>query len=339
VSRRGKFDTRERVEAAFRFKEVYPVPYHIWIEPEVEARLDAYHGTEAWRDKLIPYLKMEHFGAQTEEVKGGVESDHFGVLLEWGSILHVLHHPLSEPSLRGYTWPDPETIGDWDQLREACERASGSHQCLGLAFRLFERAWLLRGMQYVLMDMIDHPSFVEELLDGILDFHLKVMDIAVKRLPINVYFGGDDWCDQRVPIMGLSLWRRFFKVRLAELIGDCHDLGLRFMCHACGNVLPLVDDLLEIEMDVLESLQPEAMDVYVLKRKTAGRMVLVGGIGAQSTLSFGTPDSIRTETQRLIREMGRGGGYVVGPARPLLADVPTENAVAFIEAICEQEGV
>ena len=94
------------------------------------------------------------------------------------------HHPLPEPSLHGYAWSDPASLEDWDQLREECERVSEPCRCLGLSFGLFKRTWLLRAMEQLLMDMIDHPTFVEELLDGILDFHFRAMDITVDRLPM-----------------------------------------------------------------------------------------------------------------------------------------------------------
>ena len=98
-----------------------------------------------------------------------------------------------------------------------------------------------------------------------------------------------------------------------------------------------MDDLLELKLDALESLQPEAMDVYELKRATAGKMVLIGGLGMQSTLPFGTPQDVRAETRKLIRELGSGGGYIVAPSKPITGNfAPTANAVAFLETILDQ---
>jgi uroporphyrinogen decarboxylase len=105
--------------------------------------------------------------------------------------------------------------------------------------------------------------------------------------------------------------------------------------HMCGNVRPLVDDLLAMGLDGLESLQAEAMDVYELKRAVAGRMWLIGGMGVQQMMPFGTPDEIRAETRKLKRELGRGGGYVLASAKPLMEGVPVENAAAFIETAME----
>ncbi len=200
---------------------------------------------------------------------------------------------------------------------------------------LFERAWLMRGFENLLADMLENPSFVEELLEGITDIHLRAMDLIAARVPIEAYFGGDDWCDQRGIIMGLDLWRKFFKPRLARIVARCHELGLPYVLHSCGNVAPLAEELIELGLDGLESLQPEAMNVYELKRRTAGRLSLIGGMGVQSTLPFGTPEEVRGETLRLIWDLGRGGGYVLAPAKPVTAEVPLVNAIAFMEGACQ----
>ena len=136
--------------------------------------------------------------------------------------------------------------------------------------------------------------------------------------------------------MGPDLWRKFFKSRLAKIVNHCHKLGFPYILHSCGNVLPLIDDLLEIGLDGLESLQPEAMDVFLLKRKTEGKMVLIGGLGVQSTLPYATPNEVKLQTKKLIKNLGQGGGYVLAPAKPLMDDVPTSNAVALIESVVDR---
>lgn len=80
--------------------------------------------------------------------------------------------------------------------------------------------------------MIDRPSFVEHLMDGVLEVYLKAVDVFAERVPIDAYYSGDDWCDQRGPIMGLRLWRRFIKPCLAQLIDRCHAYGLAFIYHS-----------------------------------------------------------------------------------------------------------
>jgi uroporphyrinogen decarboxylase len=326
---------RETVQHTFGFNETRPVPYYLPMEDDVIRRVTEYYGNDEWRQRLIPYLYCGHFGFNGIDIGANRKRDSFGVIYEDGNIMHVLEYPLADTPLKAYTWPEPADVADWDALRQTLNNAPESYRCTGFAFGLFERAWLLRGMETVLIDMIDNPAYVEDVLDAILEIHVQVIDYAAAQLDIDAYFGGDDWCDQRGPIMGVDLWQRFFKQRLAAIIDRCHMHSLPFICHSCGNVLPLVDDLLEIGLDGLESLQPEAMDIFELKRKTQGRMILIGGMGVQSTMRFGTPEDVRSQAQRLQQEMGRGGGYVLAPAKTLLPDTPTENAIALIESVLE----
>ena len=86
--------------------------------------------------------------------------------------------------------------------------------------------------------------------------------------------------------------------------------------------------------------QPEAvgMNPYELKRRYGTQITFWGGLGSQSVIPFGTPDQIRTEVARLCREMGRGGGYILSPAKPLQPGTPTENAAAVVEAFLQEPG-
>jgi len=322
---------REVVQAAFRFEETPVVPYLITAEDEIKQRLDEYYAPEDWLGRLEPFIALGMWGLKFTEGNDAQSRDPFGSIVDMGNIMHVTRPVLSEPTLAGYRWPTIDELDDWEKMDEFFADKQDSYRMAGFPMGLFERAWQMRGMENFLVDLIRNPDFANELLDGIMQLHIDVMDFIVNRVSIDAYFGGDDWSDQRGPIMGLERWREFFKPRLARIIDHCHSLGYKYITHSCGNVLPLVDDLMEIGMDGLESLQLEAMDVYELKRKTAGKMVLIGGMGTQSTLPFGTADEVRAETKKLLAELGKGGGYILCPAKPMLADTPIENAVAFIE--------
>jgi len=328
---------REIIQKTFQFEDTNIVPYWIPIYETVQHRLDEYYDSKAWRDRLVPYMMGGHSvgGYGTKDLGGGLQRDPFGTVLQSGSILHLEKAPLESPSMDGYQWPKAENLADWDALAEQYESTSQSFRLCGMSFGFFERSWLLRGFQSMLMDMIEHPQFVHDLMDGYLKLRLEVIDLIIERVPVEGIFDGGDDCDQRGPIMGLDRWREFIKPRLARVIEHVHQKGLPVVAHMCGNVTELIDDLLAMDLDALESLQSEAMDIYELKRKTTGKMVLIGGMGVQSILPFGTPKEVRAETKKLISEMGRGGGYVLAPAKPIMEDVPSKNAAAFIETACE----
>jgi uroporphyrinogen decarboxylase len=113
------------------------------------------------------------------------------------------------------------------------------------------------------------------------------------------------------------------------------------LTHCCGSIEAILPDAIEIGLDVYQSVQPEARDTnpYELKRKYGEWITFWGGLGSQSTIPFGTPDEIRAEVAKLCREMGRGGGYILGPAKGLQPGTPTLNAAAVVEAFLQQAGV
>jgi uroporphyrinogen decarboxylase len=118
-----------------------------------------------------------------------------------------------------------------------------------------------------------------------------------------------------------------------------HAAGMYTISHCCGNVADIMPDLIEIGLDCIQSVQPEAMDPYMLKRQWGDKMTFFGGVGSQRLLPFGTPDEIRREIRALAREMGRGGGYILGLAKAFQPETPTENAAAAVEGFLAQAGI
>jgi len=304
-----------------------------------EAKLDCHYGTSKWREKIVQYMFGDHFvnGRFAEiDLGNGCFLDPYGSEKRRGSILHFEKYPIQSATINGYNWPDPECLADWVYLRDIYKNAAGSFRVCGIGGGFFERSWALRGMENLLIDMIETPDFVEELMDGYLELSKRVIKLISDRIPCEAIIGGGDDCDQRGPIMGLERWRKFVKPRLAKIIDYTHSLGKPYIAHMCGNVMPLVDDLMDIGLDALESIQPEAMDVYALKRKTEKRLILIGGLGVQHILPRGSVEEVKAEATRLIRELGYGGGYVLSSSKPIAEDVPVGNIIAFLEAATGQ---
>ena len=109
--------------------------------------------------------------------------------------------------------------------------------------------------------------------------------------------------------------------------------GKIVISHSCGSVVDIMPDMIEIGLDVLESVQPEArgMNPYELKRAWGDKITFWGCLGSQSTIPFGTPDEIRKRVKDLCEVMGKGGGYIVAPAHCIQPDTPLENVIAIYE--------
>ncbi len=333
---------REIVLDAIHHRQPSAVPYSLGFDGDIEQQLDAYYGRTDWKNRLLRYFSSA--SAVDTDLKTQIDATHnldaYGGIwrtdrLPW----HLEKPPLEVPSLDGYTFPRPETFfrPDWKEKGfQICAENVDTFRIGHLGWGLFERSWNLRGFETILTDMIDYPDFFEEILDQVMNLYLAFVEYTCD-LPVDGILFGDDWGDQRGVIMGPKRWRRFLKQRWARIYAAVHRHGKIVMHHSCGSVADIMPDLIEIGMDVLESVQPEAagMNPYELKRKWGDKITFMGCLGSQSTLQFGTPADIRVEVKRLRNEMGAGGGYILSPAKALQAGMPLENAVAVVEAFAE----
>jgi len=324
-------------------RETRPIPFTLGFEGDVAERLDAHYGSPAWREKLTPYIvSVTNVGVNwlgDEKVDDCRTRDPFGTV--WRSDLRPAHLEspgLGQPTFDGYSFPTPDKFvspQSQESARKQCQQYPDSFRVVSFGFGLFERTWTVRGFQNALMDAAAEPDFYEELLDRITQLHLSFVAAAV-QLPVEGIMFSDDWGDQRGIILGPDRWRRLLKPRLARLYQATHDAGKLALSHCCGNIADVIPDVIEIGLDVLESVQPEAMNPYELKRKWGDKITFWGGLGSQSTIPFGTPARIKAEVRRLCREMGQGGGYILAPAKALQPETPTQNAAAVFEALTNQ---
>lgn len=334
---------RERVLAALDFTETDIVPYDIILEPEVEDKLNEHYGGRNWEGLIEKHITLVGFPVMAEpELVGEMHvKDEYGCVWDLSARpLHLVSFPLTEPNLGDYDFEAvlQKILDSFDDESARLIIESGKDTLvLGqLNFGLFERSWTLRGFENVLIDCILNTAFYEELLDRILEMQLVMVD-RLCTFPIDGVFLGDDWGDQRGVIIGPDRWRRLFKGRTQKLYERVHGAGKLVFTHCCGNITELIPDLIEMGLDVLESLQPEAMDVYAIKRRYGKNLRLWGGLGTQRLLPFGSPREVREEIRHLISAMGKDGGYILAPAKPLMPEVPTENAVAVIEEFAQRK--
>ena len=215
-------------------------------------------------------------------------------------------------------------------IEPAIARRGDRFRVFRLGFSLYERAWILRGIEPVLMDFMENPSFVEELFDRIIDFNLAIVG-RMCRFPVDAFHFGDDWGQQKGLIIRPALWRKFFKPRLRRLYDEVHLAGLPVSTHSCGDITEILPDLIEIGVNMITPLQAEALDFDFLKREYGRDLTFWGGVSTQRTLPYGTPADVRREIRDRIRVLGKGGGYILAPSHELQGDVPLANMLAFLD--------
>ena len=274
-----------------------------------------------------------------EDLGRNLVRDVFGVVWDRSidrDIGNVQGNTLTGPSLKGYTFPDPLDMRFFEDIPEKIETYGDRFRVYSLGFSLYERAWTLRGMENLLMDMVTHPDFVHELLNRIADYNIAQVHEALTYDIDAVYFG-DDWGQQQGLIMGPELWHRFFYPVLQRMYGEVRSAGKFVMIHSCGDVDELFDDLIEIGLNCFNPFQPEVMDVFDLLKRYQGRLAFHGGLSTQRTLPYGSVEDVKDETTRLLGA-GKDGGYIFAPAHDVEGDVPLENMLAFLETVQTQPG-
>lgn len=344
---------RERVLLALSHQQPGKVPWHLGATDQVRSMLAGYYGDpaieesayfDAWvgnHFRSVNPAGPGQFHGLEEELRPGVWRDGWGIVWdtrgmygegEWGRPINCV---LPDPTLASFSFPEPPKPARYAHYPRFAEDYTDYFR-IGREGHLYEVAWALRGMDNFLMDLVLHPAFVEDLLDGITEYYLGVIDESVGYDIDAFYFGDDLGSQSQGLIMGPRLWRKLIKPHLARLFARVKAAG-KFVCmHSDGQIDAIFEDLIEIGLDMYNPLQPEIRDVRAVKRAYGNRLSFHGGIGIQDLLPHGTPEQVRAEVQELIRDLGAGGGYILGPSHAIMADAPVENLVALVEAVQDQ---
>ena len=336
---------REIVYQSLRFEQPEFCPYYIWIDNEMVAPLSEIYGAENF---IGPEGGTRTFSgsctAWTEimalpvEDLGEYYTDEFGAECRRGSTLHLERPALAEPSLKGYEFPDLSTDEHFAYFDSWLKDHPERFKIVQLGMLFWERSWFMRGMENIMMDLHLNPKFVGELLDGLQSVCLKVIDRLLKDYGEQIDGIGlsEDYGTEKNLMMSPSKWREFIKPRLAQICERIRSGGKAVYIHSCGHVRPIVGELVDIGVNMLQPLQPEAMDIFEVKREFGKDLCLMGGISTQQTLPFGSVEDVRKEVQLCLKHMAAGGGYVMAPAKSILPGVPLENAQALIDSFVNQ---
>ena len=343
--------SRERVRLALDHQQTDRIPIatvcsgiNAPARQEFETYLQRERGMSV-QDYLAPLIDIQQVSPAYIGPKLGEGEDIWGVVrgpvsYGSGSYNEIRHHPLATASsvddLRQHRWPDAEWF-DYDSLPGRIGQArADADPCLMVANgNVFESAWYMRGFERTFEDLLINPDIAHQILQRVTDFYLehfrRMLEVADGA--VDLAFTADDIGGQNGLLMSLPMWEEFIKPRHAALNQVIHEFGTRVIYHSDGAVMNAVDGLVDMGIDVLQALQFDAqdMDPAVLKRDHGDRLCFQGGVSVQHTLPFGTPKSVRAETENLISVLGADGGYILGPSHAIQAGTPPENIVTMFD--------
>ena len=200
----------------------------------------------------------------------------------------------------------------------------------------FEKANFARGIENFLADLAGDPGFAQSLLDRIIEKNMVMLENFLTAPEIDGVLLGSDWGTQLDLIMSPDTWQNMIRPGEQREYDLVHSYGKDVWVHSCGNIEKVIPSLIEMGLDVLNPVQPEAMDLVKLKKTYGDRLTFWGGISTQRALPFGTPEEVKQEARRVRDLMSKRGGYIFAPAQEIQGDVPAENIMALIEVAKER---
>ena len=344
--------SRERVLAAMNYQRPDRPPLNYYGPPETTAKLLSHLGLET-REELLRHFgaDMRYVGARyagPTELSGmwgfsGGGTDIWGV--EWKEICNefcayndIVGSPLSAAEtlsdLQEHSWPSLDWF-DVSELKQDIRQANDPEPRAIILHTggFLEIAWSIRGFERFLMDLVDRPEMAEFVLARVTGFckELTVRCIEAADGGIDVIWSASDIGMQTGMLLSPDLWREQIKPFHRELIEPFKKMGFKTRYHTDGAVLPVIEDLIEMGLDMLDPIQPRGpgMDPENLAALFGGRLSFYGGVDTQEMLPYGTPGQIEQEVLRLIRVLGANGGYVVAASNAVQPDVPIENIEAL----------
>ena len=358
--------SRERVLTAIAHKEPDRIPVDFWAVPEVYGQMQQALGLPD-KEAVLKWAlcDLRYFNGPTlkpqaaEPLPEGVVRDHWGVLRQVSTVSgqrrdgttytwtykHLLKAPLAEAAtvaeVEAHAWPTAD-LWDYSAVRAACQAMKDSGVCVVAGADRLDRtaqlkpAMYIRGTENFMADLVLDEAVAECLLEHISNYYLaynrRLFEAAAGT--VDVFFMGDDMGTQASLWVSPEMYRRFFKKRFAAYCDLAHQFGLKTMYHTCGNVAPLVKDFINSGLDILQSLQPQALgdQLAALKCEYGRDLSFQGGIDIQGVLPNGTPADVAEHVRQRAAILGEGGGYVFGTAHNILPDTPTENVIALVEA-------
>jgi uroporphyrinogen decarboxylase len=280
-----------------------------------------------WRKIEPDGSNRDIWGAHRKRVRTS-----FGELDEFASF--PLENADDLESLRRYRWPAPEW---WNfcSLRATIEGLDQSEE-YNIRYRLgsvFETAWSLYGFQRFLSDLASNPALPVYVMERVAEVHLanleRVLEIAGDLIDI-VYFY-DDLATQEGLLVSPAMYRRYIRPFHRRIVEMAKHHGKPTMLHCCGSVYPLIDELIEMGLNILNPIQPTAKNMHPenLAEEFGGRIAFHGGIDVQQFMPNATPQEVREKADYTSEVLGSRGGYILSGSHHFQADVPIENVLAL----------
>jgi uroporphyrinogen decarboxylase len=339
-------NSKERVRTALRHAPTDRVPIFMWFHPETTVHLGGLLGippadvAEAMGNDVRQAWVSNNYAMEgiVHERDGESHVDYWGIRwVKEGPFNQIAHFPLgaaSREEVLAYRFPDERMDDLLAQMDSVAAHAADSFVGCDVSPCVFEMYWRLRGMEASILELAEDPELIDTMFGRCADFAIALAESAADRYPLDWLWTGDDVASQLGLIMSPAAWRRQVKPHLARIFAVGKARGLPVAYHCCGALRPIIPDLIEIGLDVLNPIQVgcPGMDPFELKREFGRDLTFMGGVDTLGCLPTGSADDVRRATARLIEGMtSDGGGYILAASHTVPPETPDENVFAMYE--------
>lgn len=340
-------NSKQRVHAALKREPVDRIPIFMWFHPETAVRLaelleiSPSYVAEAMGDDVRQTWVSNNYAMEgiVHQFDGEMHVDDWGI--EWirqGPFNQIKTYPLlnaTDEAIQRYQFPHDKIESLLKNMTPVMAQAGSYFIGCDVSPCLFEMICRLRGMENAILDLADNPERSNELLKRSADFAIELSEKSCHRFELDWLWTGDDVGGQLAMIMSPQYWRELIRPHLQKIFAVGKSKGLWVAYHSCGAIRPIIPDLIDMGLDVLNPIQCNCpgMDPIELKKDFRKHLTFMGGVDTVDLLPNGSVADVRRETEKLIDGMtSDSGGFILAASHTVPPETPMDNMFAMYEA-------
>jgi len=348
-----RMTSKERVRRVLTGQEPDRIPVDYKANTGVDRRLKMACGLRENEDEgLRRVLGVDfrtvnpaHNGRMPHPAPPGRKVNMWGVRMRWiehqfGGYWDYCDFPLKDANLaevEAWPMPSPDDF-DYTHIGEQCRRHSRYCVVYGGAGigDIINGTGMIRTMEQVLVDLLlDEPACL-----GYIDRRLDIQyEVARRALEAggngyDLFYIGEDLGTQTGPLISPDLFRKHIRPRLQRLVDLAKSFNLPVMIHSCGSSSWAFEDFIAMGIKVVDTLQPEAVNMApeYLKATYGKRLVFHGCISTAGPVATGDVAETVSSVRSILATMMPGGGYILAPTHRLQDNSPAANVRALYAA-------
>ncbi len=220
---------------------------------------------------------------------------------------------------------------DFSNFYEIKDLLPEGMKVIAVSGKIFTLTWMLMGFNNFAMSLIMDEQLVAHVFRKVAEIQFQGLEQIFEMPHVGAVWVVDDLAFGTGPMISPQAFRDHVFPWYREMATRCHRNNLLFIMHSDGDLMALMEDIIDVGVDVLQPIDPTCMDIAKVKELYGDRLCLVGNV-SNELLRSGTPAEIEERVKYLIRNVAPGGGYCLGSGNSVPEWAKFENYMAMREA-------